>query len=344
MEMSAGDWRAALVSLWKSVQDDNVGLVAAGVAFFGLLATFPAITALMAVAGLVYEPAELVTTLAGFSALAPPDVSDILLDQADAVAGGQESGLTLGVVFGLSLALWSASVGTRSLVQGLNVAYNVREDRNFFKLRALTLLMTVCAILGLILTASMIVAVPVVLSFLAVSPILRYAIQVLSYLPLAGMFIGGVLVCYQIGPTGGPRRWRDHLPGAIASLVLWLAVSIGFSVYVQNFASYNETFGSIAGVIVLLMWMWLSAYIVLAGAEFNGAIALQCDIPFQAGAEGKEGPPRDLRPRTRGPPACRVTRHRKGRRRPRSTTSSRRRAGRRAIRSPSGLTASSSYC
>ena len=275
LEIPPRGWLDVAWRVKGAVTRDRVLLVAAGVAFYGLLAVFPAITALMAVAGLLYEPSELVAALEGVSRIVPSDVAAILLDQARAVAGGAEEGLTLGLVLGLGLALWSASAGVGSLIEGLNVAYGEVEERGFVRLRAMTLLLTLATIAGVLAAAALIVAVPVVLAVMPVAPGVGAAVEALRYVPLALLFVGGVLTLYRVGPCRTPARWRWLIVGALAASALWLAASMGFSLYVRNFASYNETFGSIAGVIVLLTWMWLSAVVVLLGAELNAEIEAQ---------------------------------------------------------------------
>ncbi|WP_245624778.1 YihY/virulence factor BrkB family protein [Jannaschia seosinensis] len=257
------------------IGSDHVLLMAAGAAFYGLLAVFPAITALMSIAGLLYQPQELVGALEGVSQIVPPDVSQILLDQAEAVAGSQESGLTLGLILGLGLALWSASAGVGALMEGINVAYDERDERGFVKTKGLTILFTIFMIIGVILAALLIIGLPIALGFLAFSPTMETVIQVVAYVPLAVLFIGGIAAFYRWGPDRATARAKWITPGALVAAVLWLIASIGFSFYVQNFSSYNETFGSLAGVIVLLMWMWLSAVVILVGAEINAEIEAQ---------------------------------------------------------------------
>ena len=270
--------KGLLDALWRIKNDvlsENMPLIAAGVAFYGLLAIFPAITALMAIAGLVYKPVELVNVFRGASAVVPPDVSDILINQAQAVASADQGGLTFGVVLGVSLAFWSASTGVGSLVQGLNVAYGERETRSFVWLRLRTLAMTVAMMVGLIVAAALIVVVPIVLAFAVISPQLATLVQLVAYVPLALIFILGVTALYRWGPDRKRAKWRWLSPGAIFASVLWLFASIGFSIYVQTFGSYNETFGSLGGVIVLLMWLWISALVVLLGAKLNAELEAQ---------------------------------------------------------------------
>lgn len=257
------------------ILEDNLLLIAAGVAFYGILAIFPAITALMSVAGLLYRPEEVVSVLEGAAAIVPPDVSRILLTQAQSVAGTGDSGLTLGLVLGFSLAMWSASTGVASLVQGLNVAYDEKETRSFVFLRLRMLGLTIAIMLGLIVAAALIVAVPVVLSFMVINPRVELVVKLVAYIPLALIFIGGVMALYRWGPDRERAKWRWLVPGALAASVLWLIASMAFSFYVQTIGSYNETFGSVAGVIVLLMWLWLSAFVILLGAELNAELEAQ---------------------------------------------------------------------
>ncbi len=268
-------WFDILMRVKDGVVTDHTALVAAGIAFYGLLAIFPAITAMMAFAGLVYEPAELVDAMQGLSAVVPADVSRILLEQAQSVAGSESGGLTFGLVLGIGFALWSASNGVGSLIEGLNMAYSEKETRGFIKLRLITLAMTLAMIFGVIFAGVLIVLVPVALTFLTLAPGMGKLVQLLAYLPMALLFVGGVAAFYRWAPDRKRPKWRWLTTGTILASILWLVASVGFSLYVQNFGSYNQTFGSIAGVIVLLMWMWISAFVILLGAEVNAEIEAQ---------------------------------------------------------------------
>ena len=268
-------WLDVLWRVKDEISRDHVLLIGAGVAFYGLLAIFPAISALMAVTGLLYEPAELVAALEGVTAVVPPDVSEMLLEQAKAVAGSETGGLTLGLVISLGLALWSASAGVGSLMEGINVAYDERETRGFVKLKAITLGLTLCMILGVVLAGLLAIGIPIALSFLTWSPTMETLVRWLAYVPMALIVLVGIGVLYRFGPDRDAARWRWLTPGAVLALMLWLIASVGFSIYVENFASYNETFGSLAGVIVVLMWMWLSAVVILIGAEVNSELEAQ---------------------------------------------------------------------
>ena len=268
-------WVDILKRVAAEFSRDHVMLIAAGVAFYGLLAIFPAITALMSITGLLYEPRELVSALEGVTAVVPSDVSEILLAQAEAVAGSQGGGLTLGLILGLGIALWSASAGVGSLIEGINFAYEEKETRGFIRLKAMTIVMTIGMILGVLIAAILIVAVPIALKFLAISPWMETLIGILKYVPLALIVIFGLGTLYRYAPDRQGARIRWLAPGTLVAAALWLIASIGFSVYVANFGSYNETFGSIAGVVVMLLWMWISAIVILLGAELNAEIEAQ---------------------------------------------------------------------
>ncbi|SDZ51091.1 membrane protein [Jannaschia faecimaris] len=274
-EIPRKGWLDITKRLKAEIAKDNLSLIAAGVAFYSLLAIFPAITALMSIAGLMYRPEELVFVLEGAAGIVPPDVSRILLEQAQSVAGSGGGGLTLGLALGLGLALWSGSNGVGSLIQGLNVAYGERETRGFVGLKLRTIGMTVVMMLGLLLATSLIVVVPIGLAVAVLPPQVERVVQLVAYVPLALIFVAGVSGLYRWGPDRARAKWRWLTPGAVAASALWLAASVGFSVYVQTFGSYNETFGSIAGVIVLLMWLWLSALVVLLGAKLNAEMEAQ---------------------------------------------------------------------
>lgn len=274
-EIPARGWKDILMRVKDRIGADHVALIAAGVAFYGLLALFPAITALMALAGLLLDPAQVTAQLETFSALLPQEAAGIVMDQATEVAGAGGTGLGLAFVTSLGLALYSASKGMGSLMEGLNVAYDEEETRGFLGRMGVTLGLTILLIAGLLLGLLAALAVPVVLGWLPLPGWLDAVLSWGRWLVLALLTVAGVGVIYRYGPARENAQWKWLSPGALAACALWLVASIGFSIYVSNFGSYNETFGSMAGVIVLLMWLWLSAFIILLGAELNAEIEAQ---------------------------------------------------------------------
>ncbi len=278
-------WFDIAMRVKGEIAKDHVGLIAAGVAFYGLLALFPAITALMALSGLILAPEQVIAQIENVSALIPEDVASIIIDQATAVAGSSEGGLGLTLLLGILLALYSASKGMNSLVEGLNIAYEETEERGFVMKKLVVLGLTVFLVVGLLVGLGAVLALPVVLSIVALGPMTEMVIGILRWVALAALTIGGLTVLYRYGPSRATARWQWVTPGAVIACVLWMAASAAFSVYVTSFGSYNETFGALGGVIVLLMWLWISAYVILMGGELNAEMEAQTKVDTTTGLD-----------------------------------------------------------
>lgn len=268
-------WWRLLVNVYKEIGDDHVGLISAGVAFYGLLAIFPGIVALMAIAGLVMEPTGIVSQLEGLSRFLPQEAAKIVIDQAVAVTGSQEGGLGLAAVFGILIALYSASKGVTSLMEGLNVAFEVPERRGLFRFYLTAFGLTIGVIGGFVAIVAILAGLPALLAFLPWSNVTEWVVSLVRWPVLLGVLALGLAILYRYGPSRGPVPWHWITPGAGVACGLWLLGSILFTLYVANFGSYNETFGALGGVIVLLTWLWLSAFIVLLGAEIDSEIERQ---------------------------------------------------------------------
>jgi membrane protein len=286
-DIPAAGWKDVALRTWRSVTEDHVAVVSAGVAFFGLLAMFPALAAFVAIAGFVMSPSEMEERIATYAAALPDGAARIITDQAVAVAeaGG---GAGWGAALGFLLALWGASKGVKSLMEGMNIAYEEDEKRGIVVYNLWALGLTLFLILGLILALSAALVAPAVAAFV---PLPGQVEALLTYAPwpaLLVLAIFGLAVIYRYGPSRETARWRWITPGAIAATVLWLLGSLAFSIYVTNFASYNVTYGALGGVIVLLTWFWLSAFVVLLGAELNS------EIERQTARDTTTGPARPL--------------------------------------------------
>ena len=288
-EIPAKGWKDIAFRAKDELASDHVGLIAAGVAFYALLAIFPAVTALMALAGLVLEPAEVTAQLQTLTRMIPKEAAQIILDQAVAVAGSEDVGLGLAFVIGLALAIYSASKGMGSLIEGLNVAFDEDETRGFIKKTIVTLLLTVFLITGLIFGLLSTLAVPAILELIALPSWIETTLSLLRWVALAVLSVFGLGVLYRYGPARDNAEWTWLTPGAVTACVIWLVASVGFSIYVSNFGSYNESFGSMAGVIILLMWLWISAFIVLLGAELNAEIEAQTSVDTTVGPDQPMG-------------------------------------------------------
>jgi membrane protein len=191
------------------------------------------------------------------------------------VAASSPRALGWGVTLGILVALWSAGAGVRALITALNIAYGETEKRGLITLYAIGFLLTLGLIGAAVLALIVIVAVPVVLQFLPLGSLSSAVIRVLTWLIMAAIVIAGLGVLYRYGPSRSHARLSWVTWGAIAAAILWLLASLVFQVYVANFANYSATYGSLGAVIALLMWFWISAFVVLLGAELNAEMEHQ---------------------------------------------------------------------
>ena len=268
-------WKDVAFRVKDQVAKDRVGLLAAGVAFYGLLALFPAITAVIAISGLLIEPSRIVAQLNSFSGLMPEEVITIITKQATAVAGSREGGLGFTALLGVLIAFYSASKGTASLIQGLNVAYDEEESRGFFIRLLVTFALTLMLIAGVICGLAATLAIPAVMAFVDLGPTVAMLINAALWLLLIALTIVGLSVLYRFAPSRDTPEWQWTSVGAVVGCLVWIAASASFALFVGNFNYFNQSFGALAGVVVMLMWFWISAYIILMGAELNAELEAQ---------------------------------------------------------------------
>ena len=265
--MSWRGWLPTLKRSWSRTQADQIPLLGAGVAFYAFLALFPTLIALVLAYGLFADPSTIAAQVNSLGAELPPDVKQLIAKQI--TAGTQRTGaLSVGVIIALLVALWSASGGVTSLVQALNTAYQETDDRGLIKKRALALALTAGAIGFMIVLVSLVAVIPVVLSIFD-GGTLRWLIQLARWVLIAALIMVALAILYRVAPDRQITRLSWLSPGAIVATLVWLAASAGFSLYVTLFASYAKTYGALAGIVVLLMWLWLTSYAVLFGAELN---------------------------------------------------------------------------
>lgn len=285
-------WRQVLLRVWEQIGSDNLSLVAAGVAFYSLLAVFPALAAMVMIYGLFADPAEVQAQLAPLQDVIPTDAFNILNTQLSAVAAKGAQPLGFGLVLTLGLSLWSATAGIKALFTAMNIAYEEQERRNFFMLNAVSVLLTILGIAFMLIALALIAAVPAAADFLGIEGWPKAGLLLLRWVGLALFFMVALAILFRFGPSREAARLRWITPGAIVATVLWIIGSVAFSFYVQNFASYNKTFGSLGAVVVLLMWFYLTSFIVCLGAELNAELEHQTARDSTTGQEqplGKRG-------------------------------------------------------
>jgi membrane protein len=242
--------------------------LAAGVTFYALLAIFPALAALVSLYGLFADPATIASHLQTLAGVLPGGGLEVIGGEINRIAAQQNS--TLGVTFltGWAVSLWSANAGIKALMDALNLVVEAEERRGFFRLNAVSLAFTVGAILFVLLAIAGMVIVPLALHFLGVPDTPAILVKILRW-PLFLVVVAIALaILYRHGPSR--REPRGLITwGSVCAALAWLAVSILFSWYAENFASYNATYGSLGAVIGFMVWMWLSTIVILLGAEID---------------------------------------------------------------------------
>ena len=270
------DWRAVLVRTWKEAADDNVGLLAAGVAFYAFLAFVPLLAATVLVYGLAAEPETVAEHIRKLFGVLPEDAAALIGDQLKAMTETPDAAKGWSLVVAIALAVYGASKGSGAIVTALNIAYEVKESRGFIRSTLLSLLMTVGALVILVIAAAGISLMGWVEAFFPGFPGWTHSAFQLLFWALAMVAVGlGLAAVYRYAPNRPDAPWAWITPGSAAATLLWLAASLGFGVYVSNFGNYNATYGSLGGVVVFLTWLYLSAYIVLLGGEMNSELERQ---------------------------------------------------------------------
>lgn len=268
-------WHDIFWRLVNEIVEDRVMLIAAGSAFYLLLALFPAMAAFVSLYGIFSDPATVASQIQFLDGLVPAGGLQIVNDQLLSLAMQPRDALSFGFLFSLGIALWSANNGIKTLFEALNVAYEEREKRSFIKLHLVTFAVTLGAIVIGILILAAIGLVPAVLAFLPLGSLIEALIRLLRW-PLLLVFVWcGIAVLYRYGPSRARARWRWITWGGLFATLAWCVTSVGFSYYLENFANYNAVYGSLGAVVGFMMWAWLSVTIILVGAEINAEIEHQ---------------------------------------------------------------------
>ncbi|MFC3086056.1 YihY/virulence factor BrkB family protein [Tabrizicola soli] len=264
------DLRGILRDLKDEILRDRVLAVAAGVTFYALLAIVPAITALISVFGLILAPSEVPELLAPLYGLLPEEAAVLVTDQATRIAAKADDALSLTALVALLIALWSANGGTKALIEALGIAYDVRETRSFVRLTLVALGFTLGALVLVILLGGAVAALPFLVERLG--GMAEALVLILRWPVILALLLLVLAVLYRWGPDRPGAEWRWITPGAVLASLGLVLISGGMSWYVANFGSYDETYGSLAAVVVLMLWIWLSTMMVLVGAELNAEL------------------------------------------------------------------------
>ncbi|WP_338365968.1 YihY/virulence factor BrkB family protein [uncultured Pseudoalteromonas sp.] len=275
VHIPAVGWWDIAKRIFKQMSQDNLSLVAAGVAFYALLAIFPAIAAVVSVYAYFSSPTDISEHLSKIVTLLPQSTSDLILSQVSNLAQTSNASLSLSAIGTLILTIWSSSKGSQALITACNISYHEYEKRSFFHAQLVRFLFSVGAILVAIFALLIIGILPIVLNLVGLKESIDLLIKLISWPLLAFMFNFALVLLYRYAPHRKPAKWRWITLGSCIATVLWILASLGFSFYVSHFASYNETYGSLGGVVIMLMWLYISAYIITLGAVINAATEQQ---------------------------------------------------------------------
>jgi membrane protein len=278
-------WLQILKRAWAENSADNMSIIGGGVAFFGFLAIFPALIAAISLYGLVASPETVARQIESLSDQLPQSAQSLLSEQLTNITQNSGGALTVSLIISILGALWSASGGVGNLIKAVNIAYDEVETRNFIKLRLLSLALTLGAIIFVLITFALVAVVPAVLNSLPLGVVGTVLAQVVRWVVLLGVMAGALSVLYRVAPDRDAPKFRWVSLGSIVVTVLWAVISLLFSFYVDNFGSYDKTYGAIAGVIVLMLWLQLTVFLVLLGAEINS------EAEHQTAQDTTEGEP-----------------------------------------------------
>ena len=282
-QIPALGWKDIFWRLWEEFNKDRVLLVAAGATFYLLLALFPALAAFISIYGFVADPVSVADHVAYLGGLLPTGGLDLIRDQLQALAKQKSVSLGTGFFIGLAIALWSANSGMKALFDAMNIAYEESEKRSFITLNLMSILFTVGALLIGIVLLLTVGVVPALLRFFYLDAWTEVFIAVSRWPVLVVAILTGISLLYRFGPSREHAKWRWLSWGSVSATVVWIAASWIFSFYLQHFANYNATYGSLGAVVGLMMWTWISVIILIAGAAINAEMEHQTAIDSTTG-------------------------------------------------------------
>jgi membrane protein len=264
-------WLLQTLKFKNEFRQDYIGLVAAGVAFYFLLAAFPALAAAVSIFGLFLDPHLITDQLVMFARFLPPDAFAIVMNQAQALVDADQRTLSVSLLVSVLFTLYSATRGVRSLIKGFNIAYDTGESRGMVRQTLVSYGLTVLLLVYFLVSLMLVAGLPAAAPYLAVSEGATDLMKTLRW-PLLFVFaLVGLEILYTLGPCRKRKKYTLSA-GAVVATLLWLGGSSLFSLFITHFTSFNETYGSLGAVVVLMLWFWMSAMSILLGAEINGAL------------------------------------------------------------------------
>ncbi len=276
LQITRAGWKDVFWRTYRGINEKNLFLVAGGVTYYILLALFPALVALVSLYGLAFDRAQVEKQINAMSGVMPDAARQIVATEMHQIVSASGGALGIGAVIGILFALYSASRGTSGMISGLDIAYGETETRSIVRFNLLALGMTLVLLVGGLVAIALVAVLPAAVTNVGNSSgVLKWAILIAEW-PLLLLIVTTILaVLYRFLPDRHPPQWRWLTPGAVTGAVLWVIGSILFSIYVSNFGNYNATYGSLGAVVVLMTWLYLSAFVALLGAQINAEMERQ---------------------------------------------------------------------
>ena len=287
-EIPPKGWKDIAWRTYEQINEDRLLAVAAGVVFYGLLALFPAITAVVSLYALIADSSTVNQHIAFLGDFLPQGTFSIIEDQVARVLSKGEVKLGSALIISLLLAIWSANGGMKAIIDALNVVYDEKEKRGFVKLNAVSLVFTIGGVAGILTAIGLVIGAPVILQYIGLESSTELLIEIGRWPLLAVVVLVGLAVLYRYGPSRRSPTWRWISVGSLLATLTWIAGSGLLSFYLANFEDYDATYGSLGAAIALMMWMWMSTIVVLFGAELNS------EIEHQTAEDSTEGAPKPM--------------------------------------------------
>ncbi|MEO7599871.1 MAG: YihY/virulence factor BrkB family protein [Opitutus sp.] len=286
-EVPKKGWLDILTRTKEELAQDNLSIVAAGIAFYWFLAFIPALGAVISIYALVADPAQVSEHLSLLNQVMPAEIMPMLREQLTRLTSADQAA-GISAIISFVLALYGSSKAATALIQGLNIAYDEEEKRGFLKLQAIALLLTVCGVIGAVFAIGLVAVLPSILGHMHLGKGAALFASILRWPILIGGFMLALAVVYRYAPSRDEPKWRWVSWGAVLGAGLWVLGSAAFSIYAATFGNYDKTYGSLGALVIFLFWLYLTAYTVLIGAELNS------EMERQTAKDTTQGPPKPM--------------------------------------------------
>jgi membrane protein len=266
------DWKVVLKNVKDEVENDRIGLIAAAVAYYALFSIFPLLIATVSIYGIFADPIDVAKQIQAMAQFVPRDALRVIDQELMSIVQNSSGTLGFGAAVSILITLWTASKGTKVLMEAMNIAYGEKEKRGFFRFNVTAVLLTLGAVVTTVLAVGSIAVLPPIMDLIGFGGLTNLLIRVLRWPVLLLLFLCGLAILYRYGPSREQLKLRWMSLGGFVTTLMILLASVGFAFYVEKYGAYNKTYGSLAGVVVLLLWFYLVSYAVLLGVELNAEI------------------------------------------------------------------------